>query len=222
MNPQALYDFAPAVRVSVIGTLLALVPFAWVWWRDRESQPAAHLRKLTLLTLFLTFDLVLLGAFTRLTDSGLGCPDWPGCYGNASPVGASAEIQAAQDAAPGGPVSHGKAWVEMLHRYLASGVGVLILVLAVASWVEHGRLRRARGSGWTAVRGLRAPLSPWWATLSLLWVCLQGAFGAFTVTMKLYPAIVSAHLIGGMVLLALLAAQSQAYARAALPLPGRL
>ena len=66
---------------------------------------------------------MLFGAFTRLTDSGLGCPDWPGCYGSASPVGAVAHIAAAQAAMPTGPVTHGKAWIEMLHRYLATGVG---------------------------------------------------------------------------------------------------
>ena len=80
-----------------------------------------------MLTLFLTFDLVLFGAFTRLTDSGLGCPDWPGCYGNASPSGAQAQISQAQAAMPTGPVTHGKAWIEMVHRYLATGVGVLII-----------------------------------------------------------------------------------------------
>jgi len=142
--------------------------------------------------LFLTFDLVLFGAFTRLTDSGLGCPDWPGCYGQASPVGASAEIAAAQSAMPTGPVTHGKAWVEMIHRYLATGVGVLILTLAVTSWMQRRRIG----------------LSPWWPTFTLVWVCLQGAFGALTVTMKLFPAIVTLHLLGGLGLLALLCAQA--------------
>src|SRR5690606_36014966 len=130
------------------------------------------------LTLFLTFDLVLFGAFTRLTDSGLGCPDWPGCYGSASPIGARAEIAAAQEAMPTGPVTHGKAWVEMVHRYLASGVGVLIIALTVLAWRERARLRRAGAQG----HGLG--LNPWWPTATLVWVCLQGAFGALTVTMK--------------------------------------
>jgi cytochrome c oxidase assembly protein subunit 15 len=88
-------------------------------------------------TLFLTFDLVLFGAFTRLSDSGLGCPDWPGCYGNASPLGAHADIAAAQTAMPTGPVTHSKAWVEMVHRYLATGVGALSLVLMVWAWVAY-------------------------------------------------------------------------------------
>ena len=85
----------------------------------------------------LTFDLVIFGAFTRLTDSGLGCPDWPGCYGHASPVGAQLYIDAAQTALPSGPVTHSKAWIEMIHRYLATGVGVLILTLAASSWLER-------------------------------------------------------------------------------------
>jgi cytochrome c oxidase assembly protein subunit 15 len=176
--------------------LLALGPLAWVGYRQRRASPLRRLQALTLLTLFLTFDLVLFGAFTRLTDSGLGCPDWPGCYGNASPIGAHAAITAAQTAMPTGPVTHDKAWVEMVHRYLATSVGVLILVLTVASW--WGRRRPATpGQG----------INPWWPTLTLLWVCLQGAFGALTVTMKLFPVIVTMHLLGGLVLLALLCVQ---------------
>ena len=116
MDTQPLYDLAPAARLMLMGVVIALGPLAWVWLRNRDAEPARRLRTLTLLTLFLTFDLVLFGAFTRLTDSGLGCPDWPGCYGNASPVGARAEITAAQTAMPTGPVTHGKAWIEMIHR----------------------------------------------------------------------------------------------------------
>ncbi len=205
MTEVALYDLSPVLRLMLMGVVLALGPLAWVWLRNRQASTARRLQALTVLTLFLTFDLVLFGAFTRLTDSGLGCPDWPGCYGKASPVGAHAEISAAQQAMPTGPVTHGKAWVEMIHRYLATGVGVLILVLAVASWLEHRRLRKAGGA-----QGL---LSPWWATLTLVWVCIQGAFGALTVTMKLFPAIVTLHLLGGVLLLALLCVQAVRYAQ---------
>jgi heme a synthase len=169
-----------------------------VWLRNRSAAPAKRLHVLTLITLFLTFDLVLFGAFTRLTDSGLGCPDWPGCYGSVSPVGAHASISAAQEAMPTGPVTHSKAWVEMVHRYLATAVGVLILVLACVSWLERRRL----------------PVSLAWPVFTLFWVCLQGAFGAFTVTMKLFPLIVTMHLLGGLILLALLRAQAGAYAMA--------
>ena len=195
---QSLYDLSPLARLLLGGVVLALGPLVWVWHQHRHATPLRRLQALTLLTLFLTFDLVLFGAFTRLTDSGLGCPDWPGCYGNASPIGASAHIEAAQSAMPTGPVTHGKAWVEMIHRYLATSVGVLILVLAVVSWVGWRRPER---------EGLTRPISPWWPTLTLVWVCIQGAFGALTVTMKLFPAIVTLHLLGGLVLLALLCVQ---------------
>ena len=201
MNTPALYDLTPVLHVMLMGAVLATGPLAWVWLRNRKASATRRLHALTLLTLFLTFDLVLFGAFTRLTDSGLGCPDWPGCYGNASPVGAQAEIAAAQAAMPTGPVTHGKAWIEMIHRYLATAVGVLILVLAAASWAQRRRDKSQES------------LNPWWPTLTLIWVAIQGAFGALTVTMKLFPAIVTLHLLGGLGLLALLCLQALHYAR---------
>jgi len=204
MDTQPLVDLAPLARLMFMGVVLALGPLAWVWLRNRQAPPAQRLRVLTLVTLFLTFDLVLFGAFTRLTDSGLGCPDWPGCYGSASPVGARAAIDAAQEAMPTGPVTLSKAWIEMIHRYLATAVGVLILVLAATSWLERRRLS----------------VSVAWPLVTLVWVCLQGAFGALTVTMKLFPAIVTLHLLGGMGLLALLRAQATGYALAAPGSPG--
>ncbi|HEY8877618.1 MAG TPA: COX15/CtaA family protein [Roseateles sp.] len=188
----------PLGQVAAIGGAVALGPLIWWRQRSRSATPAGRLRALTLLTLFLTFDLIVFGAFTRLTDSGLGCPDWPGCYSAASPVGAHEHIEAAQSAMPTGPVTHGKAWIEMVHRYLASGVGLLILVMAVLSW----RLKRHDGEA--------AP-SPWLPTLTLAWVCVQGVFGALTVTMKLFPAIVTLHLLFGLGLLMLLAWQREAY-----------
>jgi len=196
-----LYDFSPVARMLLMGVLLACGPLLMVYLRNRRNTPLGRTHALTLVTLFLTFDLVLFGAFTRLTDSGLGCPDWPGCYGNASPLGASAHIDAAQQAMPTGPVTPGKAWVEMVHRYLAMGVGVLITVLAVAAW-----LGRKGQQG-------RPGISPWWATATWIWVCVQGAFGALTVTMKLFPAIVTLHLLGGYMLLALLTVQGVLLAR---------
>ncbi len=199
---QPLVDLAPLARLMLLGVLLALLPLVWVWLRSRSATPAHRLRVLTLVTLFLTFDLVLFGAFTRLSDSGLGCPDWPGCYGSVSPLGASASIAAAQAALPSGPVTFSKAWVEMIHRYFATTVGVLILVLASVSWLERRRLA----------------VSFWWPLLTLVWVCVQGAFGALTVTMQLFPAMVTLHLLGGLALLALLRAQAVGYALAA---PGR-
>ena len=198
MNTQELYNLSPTIRLMLMGLVVAIGPLAWVWLRNRKAPVARRLQVLTLVTLFLTFDLVIFGAFTRLTDSGLGCPDWPGCYGHASPVGAQLHIEAAQTAMPSGPVTFPKAWIEMIHRYLATGVGVMILTLAVTSWLERKRVH----------------ISPWWPTFTLVWVCLQGAFGALTVTMKLFPAIVTLHLLGGMVLLALLKGQAVRYNQA--------
>ena len=188
-------DPAPLLRMALLGATLALGPLSWLWLRHRHATPQARVRALTLLTLFLTFDLIVFGAFTRLSDSGLGCPDWPGCYGSASPIGAHAEIASAQSAIPTGAVTHTKAWIEMLHRYLATTVGVLITVLAV-----HSVLAARRGT---------AVISARWSVLTFFWVCMQGAFGAWTVTLKLYPAIVTLHLLGGIGLLALLAVQAR-------------
>ncbi|WP_416559320.1 heme A synthase [Limnohabitans sp. yimb22184] len=208
MTEVDLYNLAPVFQLMAVGLAVAALPLAWWFWRQRSATPASRLKALTLITLFLTFDLVLFGAFTRLTDSGLGCPDWPGCYGSATPLGAKTEITAAQTAMPTGPVTHGKAWIEMVHRYLATGVGVLIMSLAAMTWWQrrHSRV-----------------LSPWWPTFTLVWVCLQGAFGALTVTMKLFPAIVTLHLMFGIGLLALLMAQAVRYEGAASrPIPSAL
>ncbi len=210
MDTQELYNLSPTLRLMAMGLVLALGPLAWVWLRNKNQSMARRLRVLTLLTLFLTFDLVLFGAFTRLTDSGLGCPDWPGCYGHASPIGASQPISAAQAAMPSGPVTHPKAWIEMIHRYLATGVGVLILTLTVFTWLE----RRKGRAGSAGTAGSSAALPLWWPLATLIWVCIQGAFGALTVTMKLFPLIVTLHLLGGLILLALLQAQAVRYAQA--------
>jgi cytochrome c oxidase assembly protein subunit 15 len=207
MDTNSLYDLTPIAWLMAVGVLLALGPLYWVWRRSVGHGAARRLHVLTVLTLFLTFDLTLFGAFTRLTDSGLGCPDWPGCYGSATAIGADAQIAQAQAQMPTGPVTHAKAWIEMIHRYLAMGVGVLVATLAAAAW-----MRRRRGD----------PVSPWWPTVTFAWICLQGAFGALTVTMKLFPAIVTLHLLGGMVLLALLCRQAVAWdlaSRAAAPTP---
>ena len=199
-----LYDFSPIARLLLMAILMATAPLAWVWLRNKNKSPLHRLRALTFLTLFLTFDLLGFGAFTRLTDSGLGCPDWPGCYGSASPIGARDEIHAAQSVQPHGPVTHSKAWIEMIHRYLAAMVGVLITVLAISNAIQA-----RRGS---------VLISPWWSYLTFVAVCVQGAFGALTVTLKLYPAIVTLHLLGGMGLLMLLMVQAEAYGGHQLPL----
>ncbi len=151
-----------AARRGALGLALALAPLAWFWSQRRHAAPAARLRALTLLTLFLTFDLVLFGAFTRLTDSGLGCPDWPGCYGHASPLGAARTSTRRRRPCPTGPVTHGKAWIEMVHRYSASAIGVLVIALAALAIVERRRAAAStprRGGPWRRWSGFspRAP-----------------------------------------------------------------
>lgn len=194
---QQLVDLAPLIELLLLGAGLALLPVAVVVWRARRQGVhgwPAWQRALTVATLFLTLDLVVFGAFTRLTDSGLGCPDWPGCYGEMSPFHARDDIHAAHTSAPTGPVSPTKAWIEMIHRYLATAVGALITGLMVLAW----RQRAAPGA-----------LSPWWATWTFVWVCVQGAFGALTVTMKLQPLIVTGHLLGALLGVGLLTTQAR-------------
>lgn len=196
-----LINLNPALEVALLGALIALLAFCVVVWRARKAGVRgwpAWQHALTVATLFLTIDLVVFGAFTRLSDSGLGCPDWPGCYGQTSPWAAHAEIAAEQAVAPHGPVTHSKAWIEMTHRYLATGVGALITGLMAAAW---------------ALRGRPGSLSPWWATATFVWVCAQGAFGALTVTLKLQPIIVTLHLLGALLGVGLLTAQVRALSR---------
>lgn len=141
---------------------------------------------LVLATALLTLAVIGLGAYVRLSDAGLGCPDWPGCYGAVSPHHAADAIAAAHAQQPDGPVSPAKAWKEMLHRYLASALGLAILAIAALAW------RRERGQNRALALGL----------LGL--VVFQGLLGMWTVTLALRPVIVSAHLLGGMATLALL------------------
>jgi cytochrome c oxidase assembly protein subunit 15 len=177
------------IQLALKGLLLALLPLSLVW----ASKDADKYRKLAWVTVFLTFDLVMFGAFTRLTDSGLGCPDWPGCYGEANPFLAHDQIKAAQAAMPTGPVTVAKAWIEMIHRYLAMAVGVLIITLLVVAWRK-----------WRQSSRRDARFAPGMPLFLLAFVCLQGAFGAWTVTLKLQPAIVTMHLLLGIGLLAML------------------
>lgn len=177
------------IQLAALGVLVALLPLTIVW----VSNDTDKYRKLVWVTLFFTFDLILFGAFTRLTDSGLGCPDWPGCYGHANPIQAHADISAAEAAMPAGPVTVMKAWIEMIHRYLAMGIGVLIVAMMMIAW------RRWLQSGRREMK-----FSPLFPALLFAFVCVQGAFGAWTVTMKLQPVIVTIHLLLGMSLLALL------------------
>ncbi len=145
-------------------------------------------RRLVFLTWFLTLDLIMFGAFVRLTDSGLGCPDWPGCYGKLSPIGAGSHIRDALEIMPHGPVSFAKAWIEMAHRYVGSLLGLMIIGIAWMAW------------RWRRELGHKATL----AIVTLIAVCIQGAFGAWTVTHRLMPIIVTSHLLGGMIVLSLM------------------
>ena len=100
MQPTTLVDLTPTLRLLALAALVALLPLSWWWLRQRGATLQRRLAALTAITLFLTFDLIVFGAFTRLTDSGLGCPDWPGCYGHASPLGAREHISAAEASLP--------------------------------------------------------------------------------------------------------------------------
>ncbi|WP_299310861.1 COX15/CtaA family protein [uncultured Halomonas sp.] len=146
-----------------------------------EGAQRGRLRMLQVLSLagvLFTVAVILVGVFTRLVDAGLGCPDWPGCYGRLVVPDASRALAHTPEA----PLEAFQAWVEMVHRYVASALGLLVIALVL----------------------LGAPLRryadyPWGVGLALLAVILvQGAFGAFTVTLKLWPQVVTLHLLGGL------------------------
>ncbi len=141
-----------------------------------------HYRWLALAVLALCCCVVVLGAYVRLSDAGLGCPDWPGCYGQ---LVVPQDHAAASAAYPQRPLEAHKAWKEMIHRYLASVLGLGIVALAVAGW-RRGPARGLLG-GMVAL------------------VIFQGILGMWTVTWQLKPLAVSAHLLGGMSTLGLLA-----------------
>lgn len=169
-------------QLACIGLLVGSMPLIYASLKGSKK----NFERLSWLVAFCTFDLIVFGAFTRLTDSGLGCPDWPGCYGQSTPLGAMSEILKAQEQMPFGPVTVSKAWIEMLHRYFAMGVGFLILVMTLTSWMRKAQL---------------GAKTFYWSFGLLLLVCLQGAFGAWTVTLKLQPIIVTIHLLLGLLLL---------------------
>jgi cytochrome c oxidase assembly protein subunit 15 len=182
--------FVLFLELAAIAIVFAGLPLAYLWTRPGYS----FFQKLNWVLVFMTFDLIVFGAFTRLTDSGLGCPDWPGCYGASNPFHALGEIQQAEASMPSGPVTVIKAWIEMIHRYLAMTVGALILIQVATAFSKIKSLGK----------------TPFWASLGLLFlVCVQGAFGAWTVTLKLQPIIVTIHLMLALVLLACLTVYAQ-------------
>ena len=144
------------------------------------------LTRLIVLTAALAWVVVVLGAYVRLSDAGLGCPDWPGCYGQLGAPATPTQQQAALAAFPDRPLEVHKAWKEMTHRYAAGTLGVLILAIFVWAWREKGTVLRLSA-----------------ALLAL--VSFQALLGRWTVTELLKPAIVTAHLVGGMSALAFLA-----------------
>ena len=147
------------------------------------------LRRLALAGMLLAFCVVVFGAYVRLTDAGLGCPDWPGCYGHVTPAGAAAAASStAADVASPATIHVGKAWREMIHRYAASTLGLLIVLIAALAW----RWRREQLA------------APGYALALLAIVVLQGVLGMLTVTWLLKPLVVTLHLLFGMTTLALL------------------
>ena len=145
----------------------------------------ANFLRLARIGMVLAMLVVVIGAWVRLTDAGLGCPDWPGCYGQ---LVVPDDPREASAAFPQRPLDAGKAWREMIHRYLATGLGLLCLVLAGVAWLNR-----------------RDPNQPTRLPLILLAVVvLQGLLGMWTVTLLLQPAIVLAHLLGGLTTLGLL------------------
>ena len=135
-------------------------------------------------TIVLALCVVVLGAYTRLVDAGLGCPDWPGCYGHLTVPDTEEERMRAEELFPDFPVDEEKAWIEMVHRYFATLLGIVVIAIVAVAWFKR--------------QSLRFPL------VLLALVVLQGAFGAWTVTLKLWPQVVTAHLLGGFATLALL------------------
>jgi heme a synthase len=132
----------------------------------------------------LAFTVIVLGAYTRLSDAGLGCPDWPGCYGN---LIVPDQAEQANEAYPERPLEQAKAWKEMVHRYAASSLGLLILIMAFMTWTK------------SSLSNMRL-----FASALLLLVIFQGMLGMWTVTLLLKPVIVLSHLLGGLSILSLL------------------
>ena len=153
-----------------------------------NSNAFRYFKGLVLAATLLALCVVSLGAYVRLTDAGLGCPDWPGCYGTLTVPQSEAAILQAQTTYPDSAVEVGKAWREMAHRYLAGTLGLLVLAIFVLGWKARKEIKS----------------SPYTSSFLLLLIGFQAMLGMWTVTMLLKPAIVSGHLLGGMSTLAVL------------------
>ena len=134
------------------------------------------------------FIVIVLGAYVRLSHAGLGCPDWPGCYGQLTWPVETQEITQANEAFPERPVETGKAWKEMVHRYLAGALVLLVLFINYLAWKPGQPWRRART----------------FAAALLVLILFQAALGMWTVTLKLFPLVVMGHLLGGLATFSLL------------------
>lgn len=141
------------------------------------------------LAVLLALFVVMLGAYTRLTDAGLGCPDWPGCYGQMVLPAEKMKLEAAQTKFPSIPIESRKAWTEMAHRYAAGTLGLLIVFIALT----------------TLRKRMRDSSLPWHLPVALLILLfLQAVLGMWTVTLKLLPVVVMGHLLGGIAIFACL------------------
>ncbi len=145
-------------------------------------------KNLALFGATLALCVVVLGAYVRLSDAGLGCPDWPGCYGELTVPQSKSAIQQAQALHPNKPIETAKAWKEMAHRYLAGSLGIVVLAIFILAWLCRKQSR----------------VNPILASALLCIIIFQALLGMWTVTMLLKPVIVSAHLIGGLTTLAIL------------------
>lgn len=150
-----------------------------------NPMQSLRIRYAVIVAIILALFVVMLGAYTRLTDAGLGCPDWPGCYGHMVLPSAQQALHNAQQHYPAIPIESRKAWTEMAHRYAAGTLGLLILFVAANAL-------------WQRVRGLKMAVKLPLILLSL--VIFQAALGMWTVTMKLLPVVVMGHLLGGILI----------------------
>lgn len=152
------------------------------------TSDSARFFRFALFSVVFAYGVVLLGAFTRLSDAGLGCPDWPGCYGRLFAPTTPHEISEAKAEAPGQDVESAKAWKEMVHRYVAGTLGLLVLRLFYLGWKR--RRESMRRFFLTA--------------LIVALVFVQAILGMLTVTLQLKPLVVMGHLLGGLTILSLL------------------
>ena len=160
------------------------------------NKTTSIFNKLSFIAAILALCVVVLGAYVRLSDAGLGCPDWPGCYGTLTVPQSEQAIQHAQTTFPHVAIETGKAWKEMVHRYFAGTLGLLVLALFVLAWVQKASNKKLNQS--------LIKSSPWLSTALLGVIAFQAMLGMWTVTLLLKPVVVSAHLLGGITTLAIL------------------